>query len=215
LVVILIISFAMPFSLASPETKIYVEPPRIINPGISPGQTITVDIMVANVTDLYLWQVKIYYNATILNVTAVELPPNHVFADFDYAAPDPIINNTGGYVVFGATIVWSEPLFTFTGSGVLCRISCRVMNRGYTPLHFSPYSFQGKTFLQDRNSALIPASTKDGFFSNKLFGYANLFDFSKAYGSKPGDANWNPSCNFNWDDKVDVSDLFLLGKNYG
>ena len=215
LIVLLIIAFTMPFSLALPEqTKIYVDPPRIIDSGISPSQNITIDIMVADVTDLYSWQVKIHYNATILNATDVSLPPNHVFAGRFYYAPEPIINNTEGYVWFGATLLWVDPMWTFDGTGVLCNITFHVNDRGYTPLRFSqPYG--GDTFLYHRDWSMIPASTEDGFFSNKLFGYANLFDLSKAYGSKPGDANWNPNCNFNWDDKVDVSDLFLLGKNYG
>jgi len=41
---------------------------------------------------------------------------------------------------------------------------------------------------------------------------------SNAYGSKPGDSNWNPNCNFDGfdgDNKVDACDLFDLGKNYG
>jgi len=49
----------------------------------------------------------------------------------------------------------------------------------------------------------------------------NAFDlsvFSNAYGSKPGDSDWNPDCNFdgfNGDNKVDAFDLFNLGNNYG
>lgn len=48
----------------------------------------------------------------------------------------------------------------------------------------------------------------------------NAFDlsvFSNAYGSKAGDSNWNPDCNFdgfNGDSKVDAFDLFNLGRNY-
>ena len=44
---------------------------------------------------------------------------------------------------------------------------------------------------------------------------SDLFDLSKAYGSKPGDDNWNCNCDFNLDKKVDASDLFDLSKNYG
>jgi len=43
----------------------------------------------------------------------------------------------------------------------------------------------------------------------------DLSALSNAYGSKPGDPNWNPNCNFYGDDKVDAYDLFDLGKNYG
>jgi len=39
--------------------------------------------------------------------------------------------------------------------------------------------------------------------------------FSMAYGSKLGDTNWNPNCDFNNDKKVDDFDLYQLSKNYG
>ena len=44
---------------------------------------------------------------------------------------------------------------------------------------------------------------------------SDLFDLIKAYGSKPGDDNWNPNCDLNNDIKIDASDLFDLSKNYG
>ena len=44
---------------------------------------------------------------------------------------------------------------------------------------------------------------------------SDLFDFSKVYGSKFGDPDWNPDCDFNRDNKVDASDLSDLNKNYG
>ena len=43
----------------------------------------------------------------------------------------------------------------------------------------------------------------------------DLDELNEAYGSEPGDPNWNPYCDFNGDDKVDVLDFFDLGKNYG
>ena len=39
--------------------------------------------------------------------------------------------------------------------------------------------------------------------------------FATAYGSKPGDPNWNPACDFNEDDIVDDKDLAYFEKHYG
>ena len=39
--------------------------------------------------------------------------------------------------------------------------------------------------------------------------------FDIAYGSKAGDTNWNPACDFNNSGEVDLDDLVLLGANYG
>jgi len=44
---------------------------------------------------------------------------------------------------------------------------------------------------------------------------SDLFDLSMAYGSSPGDPNWNPYGDFNIDNKVDDSDLFELNTNFG
>jgi len=46
-------------------------------------------------------------------------------------------------------------------------------------------------------------------------GTSDLIAFSDAYGSEPGDPNWDPYCDFNSDEKIDASGLFDLSKNYG
>ena len=54
--------------------------------------------------------------------------------------------------------------------------------------------------------------------SDRTVNASDVSDFSQAYGSKFGDPNWNPNCNFDGfdgDNKVDAFDLFDLGKNYG
>jgi len=44
---------------------------------------------------------------------------------------------------------------------------------------------------------------------------SDLSELSEAYGSEPGDSNWNPYCDLNGDDKIDILDLATLGKNHG
>jgi len=43
----------------------------------------------------------------------------------------------------------------------------------------------------------------------------DLTDTVKAFGSVPTSTNWNPECDFNKDNIINVSDLATLGKNYG
>ncbi|MDI6690246.1 MAG: dockerin type I domain-containing protein [Candidatus Bathyarchaeota archaeon] len=38
---------------------------------------------------------------------------------------------------------------------------------------------------------------------------------AKAYGSKPGDPNWDPRCDLNNDGKIDMKDIGIICKNYG
>ena len=45
-----------------------------------------------------------------------------------------------------------------------------------------------------------------------LADYALLY---AAYGSAPGDANWNDNCDFNRNEAVDLGDYALLYTNYG
>jgi hypothetical protein len=38
---------------------------------------------------------------------------------------------------------------------------------------------------------------------------------AKAYGSIPGDPNWNPVADINGDGKVDIMDIAIVAKHYG
>jgi len=43
----------------------------------------------------------------------------------------------------------------------------------------------------------------------------DVFAVAQAYGSFPGDPNWNPKCDLNNDGKVDVKDVFIVATHYG
>jgi len=43
----------------------------------------------------------------------------------------------------------------------------------------------------------------------------DLYTLAKAYGSEPGDLNWNEKADLNCDNKVDYKDLYILAKHYG
>ena len=45
--------------------------------------------------------------------------------------------------------------------------------------------------------------------------WQDLFTLAAAYGSKPGDALWNPNCDISDDSKVGWQDLFSLAAHYG
>jgi hypothetical protein len=67
------------------------------------------------------------------------------------------------------------------------------------------------TFIDGKVYVKIPGDVNgDG-----IVDASDLFDLSKAYGSVPGDSNWNPGCDFNGDNEVYASDLFDLIENYG
>ena len=43
----------------------------------------------------------------------------------------------------------------------------------------------------------------------------DLYAVARAYGSKPGDSNWNQDCDLNGDNIVDTIDLSLVVEHYG
>lgn len=43
----------------------------------------------------------------------------------------------------------------------------------------------------------------------------DLSQLTAAYSSAPAEPNWNPNSDIDTDNIVDISDLFLLGKNFG
>lgn len=62
------------------------------------------------------------------------------------------------------------------------------------------------------NCKVIPEGDVDGN------GAVDIFDLAAvglAYGSKPGDNNWNPNADLTGDGKVDIFDLATVGLNYG
>ncbi|MCW4052447.1 MAG: dockerin type I domain-containing protein, partial [Candidatus Bathyarchaeota archaeon] len=66
--------------------------------------------------------------------------------------------------------------------------------------------------LDDVTVFITIAGDVDG---NGTVDNSDLFELSQAYGSEPGDSNWDPYCDFNGDDKVDILDVANLGKNHG
>jgi len=43
----------------------------------------------------------------------------------------------------------------------------------------------------------------------------DVYIVNKAYGSKPGDPNWNPDADLNGDDKVDMKDMYIVTREFG
>jgi hypothetical protein len=66
--------------------------------------------------------------------------------------------------------------------------------------------------LDDVEVFITIAGDVDG---NGTVDNSDLSKLSEAYGSEPGDSNWNLYCDFNGDDKVDILDVASLGKNHG
>jgi parallel beta-helix repeat protein len=104
----------------------------------------------------------------------------------------------------------------------------------YTGMDFYWGAYQNETgsdgigdmpyVIDDNNRDHYPLMSNYEYWSNPIFGDINknmgvdsddLSQVATTYGSSSETPNWNPNCDINRDDKVDVFDLFNLSKNYG
>jgi hypothetical protein len=130
------------------------------------GSTFTVDITVTNVSRLYAWQAKLLFNATVLNCTVATIPVHNVFEGYSTVPVSPVIDNVGGSVLYGTTMLGSGNV---NGSGILCQFTFQikldppVSGSLFSVLNFSmPYG--SDTFLWDDLLNLIDADYENGFF---------------------------------------------------
>jgi len=117
---------------AAPGPSVIVDP-RVS--GAAPTESFSVNIMVANVTNLYAWQFNLTFNPTILE--AVDVVEGPFLKQLRTAImPPPNINNTAGWVYAAAAFFnWEEA--GASGSGVLAVAIFRVKTAGMTSLHIS------------------------------------------------------------------------------
>lgn len=129
-----------------------------------PTNPFTINVTVTDVTDLYAWSVKIYFNNTILNRTSVWLPEDHVFSYTDMniftVSPQPGDPDWGeGFITVANTLIGSES--RFSGSGTLCQINFTGMASGASDftIETPPSSW---TFLWNFDFEDIPFEVADG-----------------------------------------------------
>ncbi len=161
--IFLMLSFPTLFLQASAVdgTTIFVDPASVHD--VSVGNSFTVDLSVADVADLFTWQIKLLYDPTVLNCTSADYPATgYIFEGHAVIPVVPTIDNTVGFVTFGASLVGAD---IASGSGIMCQITFEVMAVGESSLAYStPYG--GDTFLLDGTLSEIPATVQHGYFTN-------------------------------------------------
>ena len=150
-------------------TTVAVDPSLITIDGL--GETGTVTINVTEVTDLFAWQIRLYFDNTTLNCTAAWLPLGHVF-DGKPNMPGVLtldVDENGTYVQYGCTLILVEDVFA--GSGTLCQINFTGMDLGSFALTFDMTKWWDEamqswknlnTFLLDSNLMDITFDATDG-----------------------------------------------------
>ena len=118
------------------------------------------------------------------------------------------IDNTAGYVDINCTLKPGER--PITGGGNLAFIT-------FNATYGVPYPMTHQTSqFHIYDSYINRASRFPGDISgdNKV-SLPDLVFLAKAYGSKPGDSNWNPDADIDKNGNVGLSDLVILAKVYG
>jgi hypothetical protein len=120
-----------------------------------------VDITVVDVTNLFTWQIKLYYNPAVLLWLNATYPPGHVFEGkpFSQVAAQNDTDAGGTYILFFASLEGTA--LRFNGTGTLCRISFEAKAQGTSTLVFSR-PLDVDTFLWSWVDIYIPATLVDG-----------------------------------------------------
>jgi len=145
------------------STQLSVFPDEITVHG---NQTFTADVKANNVTDLYCYEFKLYYNNTVLNCTGVDLPSGH-FLDPNnssniYVAEkgyNNTYNATHGRVWVGVTLMGEES--GKNGTGVLVRISFDAIALGNSTLDLQE-SLLGDSDIEEISHTPVDGSVTVG-----------------------------------------------------
>lgn len=144
-----------------PPATLYVNPPSIVNISLTPPSNFIVNISITDATDLNSFEFKLLFDPSIINAFSVTL--GNFFPGGSILIDPPWINNTEGYVHFGATLPELEP--PKTGAGSLAQVLFNVTGLGSTVLQLS------ETQLLDNYDELLPHSTANGYFNNVLLAH--------------------------------------------
>lgn len=160
------LTLAFDLQAAETDTTTVCVYPSIVEATV--GTSFTVEIRISDVIDMFSWQVRLEWNATILDFVSAEE------GDFLEDQPWGTIflkvteqDNIGtDYVVAFCTTLGDWP--GVSGSGTLATVTFLVEDVGKTVLQFyNPYPAEPTdTFLLDSDVAHIDFVAEDGFFTN-------------------------------------------------
>jgi hypothetical protein len=180
------------------------------------GETFTVNITITNASNLYVWQIGMNFDATVLETLSFE--EGLFLKEMNATLWTPgTIDNTAGVIHYHAS-AFAGNVTGVSGNGTLATITFKTRNFGNSTLPLTD------VILLDSNLVEIEVTLIHGIVEVKISGDVNgdikvdvhdMPDFGKAFGSDPSKPNWNPDCDFNGDKKVDTSDLLDLSTNYG
>ncbi len=181
------------------------------------GKIATININVSGVVDLYGWEFRLRWNSTLLDVTSVtEGTFLKQGGDTFFASKT---DNAQGYIMVDCTLIGD--ISGISGDGILAVVKFNIENSGETVL-----DLYDSTLVSSLEQPIIHQSTDGyGYFTYILLGDINddgvvdIYDVvtvAIAFGSKPGDANWNPEADIVEPyGEIDVYDVVTVATEFG
>jgi hypothetical protein len=225
---VLLISFAVICVIAVGVRPSYAQGTKVsVTPAsatVGIGAEVVINITVTDMAapGVYSYQFKLTYNNTVLNATKAEIPADHMLkpsSPSNIFIVDPgTISQADGFVTFAVTLLSTEA--GKTGSGTLVTVHFRGLAEGNSTVTLSELT------LVDPSASEIPASSYtvvNGTITVQIptaapgdvnaDGKINLQDMVSAatsFGSKQGDARFNPAVDQNKDGVIDIRDFVFI-----
>jgi len=134
------------------QVALYIDPQTISRPI---GQDFTISINISDIADLYGWQLRLRWNATVLSaVNATEGSFLRKGGDTLFVSK---INNTAGHIIIDCTLLGDQP--GVSGKGQLATIQFQVKERGACSLDLYD------SILLNSSEQTITHTVRDGQFS--------------------------------------------------
>lgn len=153
-------------SVNAQETIVYIDPPSLLISQI--GETFSINISISNVTNLFGYDIMLWYNTTMMDCINIEWPKNHFLTPilnpaniFKIKDIEDDYNETTGAVRVVATLLDDEP--PKNGSGLLVTITFKsTAPDGPSPLKLYWPGYPYPVKLSDPDANPIPCSGTDG-----------------------------------------------------
>jgi PKD repeat protein len=156
------------------------------------------------------------------------LPPTGPTADFIWVPAPPSPNQTVTFDASSSTPGWNgtgyPPIVSYQwdlGDGNITTVGVPTINHVYIleGNYSVTLTVTDSGGLQDTKAQTVRVTTAPGLIGDvNGDGKVDIKDLVlliKAFGSFPGEPNWNPNADVNTDGKVDIKDLVLLIKHFG
>jgi len=158
-------------------TAVYFDPADLQDPALVPSTNITIELRIANVTDLYGFDIGANWNASVLNYTshAVKIPvetyPEGLLHEPIFIVSDQVDITAGTYRI-AASSLW--PADSFNGSGVVFEISFTVLSYGESAIEINLSS------ISNSDGNPIEHTVGNSYFRNVFIDLAIVNVFSSS-----------------------------------